>query len=196
MIWDGKGIAYQIVTRGCTSLWRSADELKPIGYCTMPNQGSNDTKKIAWFYFWDNDFADKVELDLTNRELIQENGKWFVVKKKPVYPKTFEECCETLKVINSGMPCIMAHRLGYDVANLARLIIMREAYWKIAGEEMGLGKSWKPDWDNLSTNHEFIKIDKGCFTYSSRVLVFPTKEMRDAFYENFKDLIKKCKDLL
>ena len=28
------------------------------------------------------------------------------------------------------------------------------------------------------------------------ILVFPTKEMRDAFYENFKDLIEECKELL
>ena len=61
---------------------------------------------------------------------------------------------------------------------------------------MGLGKPWEPDWDNLSTNHESIKINKGCFTYSSRVLVFPTEEMRDAFYNNFKDLIEQCKELL
>ena len=37
---------------------------------------------------------------------------------------------------------------------------------------------------------------KGCFTYSSRVLVFPTKEMKDAFYENFEYSIEFCKELL
>jgi hypothetical protein len=30
----------------------------------------------------------------------------------------------------------------------------------------------------------------------NRILVFPTEEMRDAFYENFKDLIEKCKKFL
>lgn len=30
----------------------------------------------------------------------------------------------------------------------------------------------------------------------SCVLEFPTEEMRDAFFENFKDLIKSCKELL
>ena len=52
------------------------------GYYTTEEETTNKSKKIAWFTFWDNDFADKVELDLSNRELIQENGKWFVVKKK------------------------------------------------------------------------------------------------------------------
>ena len=28
------------------------------------------------------------------------------------------------------------------------------------------------------------------------ILTFPTEEMRDAFYENFKDLIEGCKELL
>lgn len=52
------------------------------GYYTTEEETTNKSKKIAWFTFWDNDFADKVELDLSNRELIQEDGKWFVVKKK------------------------------------------------------------------------------------------------------------------
>ena len=31
---------------------------------------------------------------------------------------------------------------------------------------------------------------------SNTILAFPTKEMRDAFYENFEDLIENCKELL
>jgi hypothetical protein len=110
------------------------------------------------------------------------------VNKNPKYPKTYEECCQHLGCDD---------RLSTNkLVLLKQLINARNAYWKIAGEEMGLNKSWEPDWDNLSTNHEFIKINKGCFTYSSRVLVFPTEEMRDAFYENFEDLIEECKELL
>jgi hypothetical protein len=80
--------------------------------------------------------------------------------------------------------------------SLYHLKVCRDAYWKIAGEEMGLGKPWKPDFDNLSTNLEYIKIVKGCFTYSSRVFAFPTEEMRDAFKENFGPDIEICKELL
>jgi hypothetical protein len=61
------------------------------GYYTTEEETTNKSKKVAWFTFWDNDFADKVELDLSNRELIQEDGKWFVVKKKKEYPKTLEK---------------------------------------------------------------------------------------------------------
>ena len=31
---------------------------------------------------------------------------------------------------------------------------------------------------------------------NSALFVFPTAEMRDAFYENFKELIEQCKELL
>ena len=132
-------------------------------------------------------------------EFRDENGnvinaqKIVLEKKKPKYPRSVEECCEIL-----GYP-VWGGDIGYKSSLLMKfqmLLICRDAYWKIAGEEMGLGKSWEPDWDNLSTNHEFIKINKGCFTYSSRVLVFPTAKMRDAFYEAFKDLIEECKELL
>ena len=118
-------------------------------------------------------------------------------KENPKYPKTYEEC---LKVLGFNITRKVKESSVFDydddIVALQKLKRCRDAYWKIAGEEMGLGKSWEPDWDNLSTNHEFIKINKGCFTYSSRVLVFPTAEMRDAFYENFKDLIEECKELL
>ena len=127
-------------------------------------------------------------------KIIQRDNKMFGVRKQPKYPKTYKECCEAL-----GLKTMDNDAQGYKaylIISFQELIIARDAYWKIAGEQMGLGKPWEPDWDNLSTNHEFIKIIKGCFTYSSRVLVFPTEEMRDSFYENFKDLIEECKEFL
>lgn len=117
-----------------------------------------------------------------------------LVKNAPSYPTTYKECCDVL-----GIDTMDNDAKGYKhflLIQFQELIIARDAYWKIAGEEMGLGKPWEPDWDNLSTNHEFIIINKGCFTYSSRLLVFPTIEMRDAFYNNFKFLIEQCKELL
>lgn len=238
------------------------------GYCTSEKETISEnkkmvtSKKMSWFIFWDSDFADKVEIDLQGRELIQEDGKWFVVKKngnnnehktinrnvndfcedilinqvnnkvaiislksdvcddevelnlgdyeikirdnktyavkkRPKYPKTQGECCTVLFPDNFALGQVLIS--GYKSELLKKfggLLICRNAYWKIAGEQLGLDKPWEPNWDNLSTNHEFIKISKGCFTYSSRLLVFPTPEMRDAFYENFKDLIEKCKTLL
>ena len=83
---------------------------------------------------------------------------------------------------------------------LRKLIYCRNAYWKIAGEQMGLGKPWKPDW-NIRDSKYIIVNRAGVFQmnevdYYSRLLAFPTAEMRDMFYENFKELIEICKDFL
>ena len=117
---------------------------------------------------------------------------------KPQYPKTYEECCE----IKHSDPnfYIDTHLYSNQLETLYRLLICRDAYWKIAGEQMGLGEPWKPDW-----NHDTVKyvifpyqylysIDKE--NYRNTILAFPTKQMRDIFYKNFKYLIEQCKDFL
>ena len=148
---------------------------------------------------------DRYRIVVDNRFDIEvDEGEYYAVRRKKEYPKTYKECCKILEIDNSvyltsdeeGHWNDYELGLNYLIEHLRKLIICRDAYWKIAGEEMALGESWEPDWDNLSTNHEFIKINKGCFTYSSRVLVFPTVEMRDTFYENFKEEIENCKELL
>ena len=65
---------------------------------------------------------------------------------------------------------------------------------------MGLRKSWKPDW-NISEPKYVIActsngIEKQWETTYCKVFAFPTEEMRNAFYENFKNEIEQCKELL
>ena len=80
-----------------------------------------------------------------------------------------------------------------------RLKVCRDAYWKIAGEEMSLEKPWK---NNDCEIVYGICRDRGAIVKrddyfgATRAFEFPIREMRDAFYENFKDLIKICKELL
>lgn len=142
--------------------------------------------------------ADEVEVILGDYEFVLKNGKTYFVKKKPKYPKTYEECCE----IKHSDPnfYIDTHLYSNQLGTLYRLLICRDAYWKIAGEQMGLGEPWKPDW-----NHDTVKyvifpyqylysIDKE--NYRNTILAFPTEQMRDVFYKNFKYLIEQCKDFL
>lgn len=118
------------------------------------------------------------------------------VNKKPKYPKTFKECRAILNYMEGNMT-------GYKAslfASLQDLLICRDAYWKIAGEEMGLDKSWEPDWNDESQKY-CIRMDRNKIvncssSFNNRILAFPTEEMRDIFYENFKDLIESCKELL
>ena len=109
-------------------------------------------------------------------------------KKQPKYPKTYEDCCDVLRE--------KAYTTGFEyksniIFKFQQLLICRDAYWKIA-------EDWKPDvmYGDLycigyDGNVITWKMQGGC-----RLLAFPTEEMRDAFYENFKELIEECKELL
>ena len=149
--------------------------------------------------------------------LKDENGnvinatKIVLEKKKKEYPKTYEECCYVLGFENTELvfeddyrninpPKEQWKRLGL-INQFNKLLICRDAYWKIAGDEMGLGKPWEPYWNNDSQFKYIItccrdNVNKDTYTARNCILAFPTKEMRDAFYENFKELIEQCKELL
>lgn len=130
-----------------------------------------------------------------------DDNKIILTIKQPQYPKNYDECCEVLfphsialgKVLTSGYNCEKLKKFG-------ELLICRDAYWKVYGEQMGLGKPWEPDWKDYSDKY-FICYLKDELWMSNvrdcnRFLVFPTEETRDTFYENFKDLINECKELL
>ena len=129
-------------------------------------------------------------------------------KKKKEYPKTYETCCKVLDVCSGETLQYGDLTLSNDyefnlytlLENFRKLLICRDAYWKIAGEEMGLGKPWKPDWNNISDKYCIYFVSgyawsKKCQTRQCP-FAFPTPEMRDAFYENFKSEIEICKELL
>ena len=132
-----------------------------------------------------------------------ENGKFLFVKKRTKYPKTYEECCKVL-LLNPERASFSVGGFEYkrhDIVNLQKLLICRDAYWKIAGEEMGFGKPLEPDWSNAAQRKYCIvntegNVLKWVQKTTNKILAFPTEEMRDAFKENFKDLIEECKELL
>ena len=138
---------------------------------------------------------------------IDENGnvinatKIVLEKKKKEYPKTYEECCDMLGIDSTINHTIGTHfRYRDTIKHFINLLICRDAYWKIAGEEMGLDKPWEPSDSDYITGRFCIFVHKGniiCDTPAQDcILTFPTEEMRDAFYENFKELINSCKELL
>lgn len=120
--------------------------------------------------------------------------------KKPKYPTTYEECYDEG---NTELHFIYVDKDERDLyESFIQLIRCRNAYWKIAGEQMGLGKPWEPKYEALMDNTFFTiqtfngEIDKSATSHRNSILAFPTIEIRDAFYENFKDLIEQCKELL
>ena len=122
------------------------------------------------------------------------------INKKPKYPTTYDECYDE---VNTELHFIYVDKDERDLyESFIQLIRCRNAYWKIAGEELGLGKHWEPQFENCSTPHHCIFINhtgeicNACFYGSRCLLAFPTAEIRDIFYRNFIDLIEKCKKLL
>ena len=125
------------------------------------------------------------------------NNEIILKPKQPQYPKTYEECARLINTYCGSIGGYNWKLLSY----FQQLIVCRDAYWKIAGEQMGLGEPWKPDWKNPSTIKFCIVNTEGNITKliqktANKILAFPTVESRDAFYENFKELIEQCKELL
>lgn len=128
-------------------------------------------------------------------DAMMEMRKSEITEMRKEYPKTYEECCEVLDIIDNRS---IWH--GYRSVQLKifqKLLICRDVYWKIAGEEMGLGKPWEPDGNPVYA----ITRNDGCIVEietggNDEVFEFPTRKMRDAFYEAFKELIEQCKELL
>ena len=131
---------------------------------------------------------------------LQEDGYFSWVVKKKEYPKTYEECCELLSLGEDGRLYTKGYKASL-IQNFQKLLICRDAYWKIAGDEMGLGEPWKPDWSDASCSKYIIdcfggEICKGITAKQNTIFAFPTEEMRDAFKENFDPDLEICKELL
>ena len=132
---------------------------------------------------------------------IDDNKQHVVFEKvKPQYPKTYGECCRVLELTNLELPTASGYG-AIEIEALQQLLICRNAYWKLYGEQTELGKPWEPDWSTEDEIKYVIEVYRNNVRtnsqgYSNTILAFPTEEMRDAFYENFKELIEECKELL
>ena len=72
---------------------------------------------------------------------------------------------------------------------LAQLLQLRDRY-------NGDNKGFIYNKDNYCITFAHNHIEKSMYFYSQRVLAFKTRELRDEFYENFKELIEIAKPLL
>lgn len=182
-------------------------------------------QSFKWGFQEGYDYAhenEKLEINLKNGyEFKDDNGnvintqKIIMEKKKIEYPKNYEECCKVLGFENTELvfgddysvintPKEQWKRLGL-MNRFNKLIICRDAYWKIAGEEMGLGKPWEPDYSGTfehGTPIKYVIYNIGTHIVKERksspnhILSFPTPEMQDAFKKNFDPEIEICKEFL
>lgn len=183
--------------------WYSADELQPYKEAPMylnekTNKQAEEIEKILKPV---KEIMEEIKLDIPDGYEffgIDDDNKVVLTKKQPQYPKTYVECAKILDCFSA------AYIDGYKndlLEKLQELLVCRDAYWKIAGEQMGLSEPWKPDWLNteqdkyvLYTHDNVICLNR--FVLGHNVLAFPTAEMQDDFLENFRDLINETKELL
>ena len=107
--------------------------------------------------------------------------KWYESKQ---YPKDYEECCEVLGISdNKGFGFInLSEWENTLMRRFIQLKRCRDAYWKIAGDEMHLNKPWNPDWKSETEQKFTIVIDadavcNGFTIQCNAFLAFPTEEM-------------------
>lgn len=143
-------------------------------------------------------------------EINEVKGNKIIIKESnKELPNTWEKCCELLGegefINNESIICnyiphcaaskanenILPTDLGKPILALMQLLVCREVY----------RQGWKPDWSDYKTKKwviEYINDNIASMAYmqTSKVLSFQSKEIRDQFLENFKDLIEEAKELI
>jgi hypothetical protein len=150
------------------------------------------------------EFAAKV-LNIKNEIIVPDNcevwddqgnviktSKIIIREVKKTYPNTINDCYNLLEDDELAS--------STSIGKFQELINARNAYWKIAGTEMGLGRSWEPNWTSFE-GYPAIYMYRYQITLSvardeHHCLVFPTEAIRDKFYKNFKKEIAECKEFL
>lgn len=201
MKWDGYEIQYQVFTD--ETEWYSAaelNELKPYKQnINMENKEiipTLDGKKLGGGYI------SYVIPEGYTYDGFNSLGEIMLKPNKIQYPKNYEECCDVLRMPKDESYIDIDVPLSYNkvLTVFTQLLICRDAYWKIFGEEMKLGKPWEPDFNDNNDKHFICYVrDEVWMSYikdCNKVLVFPTEEMRNIFYENFKKEIEICKKLI
>ena len=208
MVWDcnNHGVKYCVKFEDFgTIAWFNSHEIKFANTSRKDDRNVNDicddilinqiSAKVAIINLKSDVCDDEVELNLGDYEIEVRDGKTYAIKKKPKYPTTYEECCGILGMTFDYPDIRMVSIDEYNLySNFIQLIRCRDAYWKLAD-------NWKPNWNNDADYFYTIKYKSAHIrlyncTDEYAILAFPTEEMRDAFYDNFKELIEKCKELL
>lgn len=158
---------------------------------------SNVNEKITSICFDKDRYDDLVELHLGGDfELKTVNGKVYVRNKHVDLPKTFAECCAIMGTdpdLYENGESVCGFKCD-ELIELQKLLICRSAYWKVL-------KNWAPDFKNDRVIKYAINVYQNQLfcdeTFAeNNILIFPTRESRDTFYNNFLSMIEFCKELL
>lgn len=169
-------------------------------------------------YHWTDKMFEENINNMETKEIIIPQGweidevrgnKIILMESKKELPKTWEECIAKIKnleyidtngdieEVDFNVNLVDEHindipkGLGKPILALMQLLVCREVY----------RQDWKPDWTNANENkyciaNELNKIKDVHAIFIPKVLSFQSKEIRDKFLENFKDLIEEAKELI
>lgn len=169
-------------------------------------------------YSWTDEMFEENINDMETKEIIIPQGweidkvddnKILLKRSKKELPNRWEECIAKIKdlecidsngdidEVDFNFGIIYDHvndvpkGLGKPILALMQLLVCREVY----------RQGWKPDWTNGDENkyciiNDIDKITKITCLFNSKVLSFQSKEIRNKFLENFKDLIEEAKELI
>lgn len=200
---------YKVGDKVINKNYKQIFEILSVRWCAESNtimyQTSNGWYSVHGLKPYKEETMEEIRIDIPNRYEffgINDDNQIVLTKKQPQYPKTCEECLIVLSKTMNSLGIMHGYKFGV-LMRFQQLLICRDAYWKIAGEQMGLGEPWKPDFTNddeerygiYTTANKVVKDFCGVGDVNM-ILTFPTEEMCDAFFENFKDLIDLCKVFL
>lgn len=160
----------------------------------IPYIEEDNIKKCSVIKLDNKIYGDNIEIDLGEYEINKKDGKIYAVLNKPKYPKNSYKCLEELGL--ESMPFDFSTYNKDIIYNFQELLVCRNAYWKIAGDWEEKRKEKAMHYVIYSTL--LGEVVKGTMPncIANYLLDFPTEEMRDVFFENFRDLIEKCKNFL
>lgn len=189
--------------------WYPVNKLKPYKKETF---GECIEKNIDICLFGEQEtMKEKIIIDIPKGyefDSIDDNNQQIILNKIEIqYPTTYEECCEVLGLgYKENKVNVIIYNIEHGEAELYRKFIelkrCRDAYWKLYGKQIGLKEPWKPIHQSLVDNDFYTiccfnnEVSKGATSHRHSFLEFPTEEIRDMFFNNFKDIIEFCKELI
>ena len=195
MKWDGYNIQYEVFTD--ETEWYTAEELNNWNTKNLKIEPKNQNPFLQQLKkYFEETPRDVIEKEWNELSYLNEIGPTVeeylecVKKYRQIqYPKTIAECYNRLE--DNELVKVKTIELFRELINA------RNAYWKIAGD-------WKPDWKGDSwrqlkyciTVNGSGEIERRTTQFDRRIFAFPTEEMMNAFYENFKDKLESCKEFL
>lgn len=162
------------------------------------NEVKKDEKlKLVRINMTSENFHDEVEIILGNDfELkTEDDGRIKLVRKKNELPKTYTECCRLLgtgfnhylEYLTNEKRKDFEYHLRNDLSKLAKLIVCRNAYWKLTGDPSDAVNCYSI----IKRNGEpTVTI---CGNDNKGILAFLECKAAEEFVKNFSRSIKDCK---